>query len=91
MRKASTSCSCESCRRSLSRAIRLTIPWARTYAFRDAGDHHDGPGLVSSTLEGAIKADEIFSRVPYDIMTIGNHEMYQYDSALEIFRNKAKW
>lgn len=86
----STSYSCKSEGVSASTSDWTTLQ-APTNPSRDAGDHHDGPGLVSSTLEGAIKADEIFSRVPYDIMTIGNHEMYQYDSALEIFRNKAKW
>ncbi|GFZ45016.1 hypothetical protein JCM24511_02742 [Saitozyma sp. JCM 24511] len=57
----------------------------------DAGDHHDGPGLVSASPKAAVRADEIFRMLDYDILTIGNHEMYQYRAARWIYDNKASW
>nr|XP_019045440.1 vacuolar protein [Kwoniella bestiolae CBS 10118]OCF24370.1 vacuolar protein [Kwoniella bestiolae CBS 10118] len=57
----------------------------------DAGDHHDGSGLVSSSSEASGKAEDIFSMLPYDIITIGNHELYHYEDALEEYRNKGRW
>ncbi|OCF57071.1 vacuolar protein [Kwoniella mangroviensis CBS 10435] len=57
----------------------------------DAGDHHDGSGLVSSSSDAAGKAEDIFSMLPYDIITIGNHELYHYEDALEEYRNKGRW
>jgi 2',3'-cyclic-nucleotide 2'-phosphodiesterase (5'-nucleotidase family) len=53
----------------------------------DAGDHHDGSGLVSSSRHSAERADEIFNMVKYDIMTIGNHELYAYGSARWLYDN----
>jgi 2',3'-cyclic-nucleotide 2'-phosphodiesterase (5'-nucleotidase family) len=58
---------------------------------RDAGDHHDGSGLVSSSPEGAARADYIFSQVTYDIITIGNHELYSYANAKEIYDHPERW
>jgi 2',3'-cyclic-nucleotide 2'-phosphodiesterase (5'-nucleotidase family) len=52
---------------------------------RDAGDHHDGSGLVSSSRTSAAQADEIFQMLHYDIMTIGNHELYSYDTARVVY------
>ena len=57
---------------------------------RDAGDHHDGSGLVSSSPTSAKSADEIFNMLQYDILTIGNHELYAYDSARWVYDNKAR-
>lgn len=57
----------------------------------DAGDHHDGSGLVSSSPESAGKADDIFSQLQYDVLTIGNHELYKYESALWIYERRAQW
>jgi hypothetical protein len=56
---------------------------------RDAGDHHDGSGLVSSSPTSAKSADEIFNMLQYDVLTIGNHELYAYDSARWVYDNKA--
>lgn len=33
---------------------------------------------------GADRADEIFGHLEYDIMTIGNHELYSYEVAKSI-------
>nr|XP_018262156.1 vacuolar protein [Kwoniella dejecticola CBS 10117]OBR84314.1 vacuolar protein [Kwoniella dejecticola CBS 10117] len=57
----------------------------------DAGDHHDGSGLVSSSAEASSKAEDIFAMLPYDVITIGNHELYHYEDALEEYRNKGRW
>ncbi|WWC88647.1 uncharacterized protein L201_003560 [Kwoniella dendrophila CBS 6074] len=57
----------------------------------DAGDHHDGSGLVSSSADASSKAEDIFSMLPYDIITIGNHELYHYEDALEEYRNRGRW
>ncbi|KAK4686880.1 hypothetical protein P7C73_g3242, partial [Tremellales sp. Uapishka_1] len=57
----------------------------------DAGDHHDGSGLVSQSPEGAAKADEIFSMLEYDILALGNHELYKYKDAKLLYDNRGKW
>ncbi|WVQ96496.1 hypothetical protein IAU59_003601 [Kwoniella sp. CBS 9459] len=57
----------------------------------DAGDHHDGSGLVSSSPTAAGDSETIFSMLPYDVLTIGNHELYHYDDALETYRNVGRW
>lgn len=59
--------------------------------YSDAGDHHDGSGLVSSSPESAAQADEIFAALPFDIMAIGNHELYSYASAKEIYDHPERW
>jgi len=57
---------------------------------RDAGDHHDGSGLVSSSPTSAQDADRIFNMLQYDILTIGNHELYAYDPARWVYDNKVQ-
>ncbi|ORY25942.1 vacuolar protein [Naematelia encephala] len=57
----------------------------------DAGDHHDGSGLVSSSDSSATRADDIFSMLRYDVATIGNHELYQYESAKQIYDKREEW
>lgn len=70
--------------------IALHSPETRlTLLCSDAGDHHDGSGLVSSSRTGAAKADEIFQMLDYDIMTIGNHELYSHDTA-KVVHEQAK-
>jgi hypothetical protein len=46
---------------------------------------------VSASPKAAVRADEIFRMLDYDILTIGNHEMYQYRAARWIYDNKASW
>ena len=55
---------------------------------RDAGDHHDGSGLVSSSAESAKRTDEIFQKIQYDAFTIGNHELYNYEDAKEVYDSR---
>lgn len=59
----------------------------------DAGDHHDGSGLVSTSPESAIAADNIFAQLTYDVLAIGNHELYKYESALDVYQNnqRGRW
>ncbi|KGB75044.2 vacuolar protein [Cryptococcus deuterogattii R265] len=57
----------------------------------DAGDHHDGSGLVSSSPDSASLAEDIFSMIQYDVITIGNHELYHYADALDIYENQERW
>ncbi|BGP50766.1 hypothetical protein JCM10450v2_006692 [Rhodotorula kratochvilovae] len=50
----------------------------------DSGDRVDGNGLVDAEPSPHPKgytALSIFSRVPYDIVTTGNHELYKYPVA----------
>ncbi|GAA5903580.1 hypothetical protein JCM8208_003630 [Rhodotorula glutinis] len=50
----------------------------------DAGDRVDGNGLVDAEPSPHPKgytALEIFSRVPYDVVTTGNHELYKFPVA----------
>lgn len=43
----------------------------------DSGDLHDGNGLVDADTEIRGKAASILmSRIPYTLMTVGNHELY---------------
>lgn len=58
---------------------------------RDAGDHHDGSGLVSTSPSSAAQADHIFSMLQYDVLTIGNHELYRYSVAREIHDHRDQW
>ncbi|KAE8538919.1 hypothetical protein D1P53_005287 [Cryptococcus gattii VGV] len=54
-------------------------------------DHHDGSGLVSSSPDSASLAEDIFSMIQYDVITIGNHELYHYADALDIYENQERW
>ncbi|GAA5843361.1 hypothetical protein JCM9279_002078 [Rhodotorula babjevae] len=50
----------------------------------DAGDRVDGNGLVDAEPSPHPKgytALDIFSRVPYDVVTTGNHELYKFPVA----------
>lgn len=38
-----------------------------------------------------MEADVIFSQVTYDLITIGNHELYSYASAKEIYDHPERW
>ncbi|GMK53759.1 hypothetical protein CspeluHIS016_0103450 [Cutaneotrichosporon spelunceum] len=57
----------------------------------DAGDHHDGSGLVSSSPEGAGLTDDIFGMLDYDVLTLGNHELYKYEAAKWIYDRRDRW
>jgi 2',3'-cyclic-nucleotide 2'-phosphodiesterase (5'-nucleotidase family) len=56
----------------------------------DTGDLHDGTGLSDGFPPGGVDAhdsNEFFSQLPYDLLTIGNHELYEYTNTLDMYRN----
>ncbi|KAF2493009.1 ser/Thr protein phosphatase family [Lophium mytilinum] len=56
----------------------------------DTGDLHDGAGLSdATTLNGEI-SNPIFENIDYDLLTIGNHELYVTEIAYETFSNFSK-
>lgn len=42
----------------------------------DTGDKHDGNGLSDATSPNGIETNKIFNEQDYDLMTLGNHELY---------------
>ncbi|KAG8998214.1 hypothetical protein FRB94_006993 [Tulasnella sp. JGI-2019a] len=61
----------------------------------DSGDLHDGNGLSDGFPEGGVdghETNQIITEVPYDVLSIGNHEMYRYPVAYDVYKNFApKW
>lgn len=58
----------------------------------DSGDLHDGNGLSDVILPGSVDAAEsnkFVERLPYDVMAIGNHELYIYNNTLDMHKNFA--
>ncbi|KAG2069137.1 hypothetical protein BDR04DRAFT_1102086 [Suillus decipiens] len=56
----------------------------------DSGDLHDGTGLSDGYPPGGINAHEsnkFVERLPYDLMTIGNHELYVYADTYDMYTN----
>lgn len=49
----------------------------------DSGDRHDGNGLSDATSPPAIYTETLFTKLEYDIITIGNHELYQWQNTLQ--------
>lgn len=47
----------------------------------DSGDRHDGNGLSDITTPNGIKSTPIFIKSDYDILTIGNHELYVWENS----------
>lgn len=59
----------------------------------DSGDHHDGTGLVSAPTfikengshpTGGELADRFLAELGYDVLAIGNHELYKYPDSLDV-------
>ncbi|KAF9047525.1 Metallo-dependent phosphatase-like protein [Panaeolus papilionaceus] len=58
----------------------------------DSGDLHDGTGLTDGFPAGGIDAhdaNQFLKQLPYDVMAIGNHELYIYANALDMHQNFA--
>jgi 2',3'-cyclic-nucleotide 2'-phosphodiesterase (5'-nucleotidase family) len=56
----------------------------------DSGDLHDGTGLSDGYPPGGVDAHEsnkFLERLPYDVMTIGNHELYIYADTYDMYTN----
>ncbi|KAG5726222.1 hypothetical protein E4T56_gene20533 [Termitomyces sp. T112] len=58
----------------------------------DSGDLHDGTGLTDGDPAGGVNGQEaipFFTKLPYDLLAIGNHELYNYSVTLDVYRNFA--
>ncbi|KAI6043485.1 Metallo-dependent phosphatase-like protein [Pisolithus marmoratus] len=56
----------------------------------DSGDVHDGTGLSDGYPSGGVDAHEsnkFLERLPYDLMAIGNHELYVYADTYDMYTN----
>ncbi|KAI4087355.1 MAG: hypothetical protein LQ344_006850 [Seirophora lacunosa] len=56
----------------------------------DTGDLHDGNGLSDASTPNGVISNAIFENVDYDLLTIGNHELYVTDIAYETFNQFSK-
>lgn len=46
----------------------------------DSGDRHDGNGLSDATVPNGLFSSPIFTLQDYDIVSIGNHELYLWEN-----------
>ncbi|EMC94032.1 hypothetical protein BAUCODRAFT_36499 [Baudoinia panamericana UAMH 10762] len=53
----------------------------------DTGDLHDGAGLSDATSPNGVLSNPIFEDINYDLLTIGNHELYINDISYEHYYN----
>ncbi|KIM60913.1 hypothetical protein SCLCIDRAFT_1216413 [Scleroderma citrinum Foug A] len=54
----------------------------------DSGDIHDGTGLSDGYPPGDVdghESNKLLRKLPYDVMTIGNHELYQYEVTHDMY------
>lgn len=55
----------------------------------DSGDLHDGTGFGDATVPNGKLTLPIFKKLPYDLLSIGNHELYTTEIANDTYRNFA--
>lgn len=55
----------------------------------DSGDLHDGTGFGDATTPNGRLTLPIFKQLPYDLLSIGNHELYTTEIANDTYRNFA--
>lgn len=48
----------------------------------DTGDKHDGSGLSDATVPNGIESTKIFNEMDYDLLTLGNHELYNEERVI---------
>ncbi|KAK6204258.1 Metallo-dependent phosphatase-like protein [Scheffersomyces amazonensis] len=53
----------------------------------DSGDRHDGNGLSDVTVPNGVKALPIFMKEDYDLLTIGNHELYLWENSRQEYED----
>ncbi|KAJ6460770.1 Metallo-dependent phosphatase-like protein [Mycena vitilis] len=56
----------------------------------DSGDLHDGTGLSDGFPPGGVNAqdsNQFFKQMPYDVLAIGNHELYKYANTFDMHMN----
>ncbi|KAF2139062.1 uncharacterized protein K452DRAFT_328397 [Aplosporella prunicola CBS 121167] len=56
----------------------------------DTGDLHDGNGVSDATSPNGLLSNPIFENIDYDLLAIGNHELYVTEIAYEHFNQFAK-
>lgn len=56
----------------------------------DTGDLHDGAGLSDATTVDGALSNVVFEKLDYDILTIGNHELYYADIAYQDYDSFSK-
>ncbi|KAK5070062.1 hypothetical protein LTR64_001896 [Lithohypha guttulata] len=56
----------------------------------DSGDLHDGTGFGDATTPNGRLTLPIFKQLPYDLLSIGNHELYTTEIANDTYRNFAQ-
>ncbi|GME64497.1 Ser thr protein phosphatase protein [Neofusicoccum parvum] len=56
----------------------------------DTGDLHDGAGLSDATDPNGLLSNPIWENIDYDLLAIGNHELYVTEIAYEHFNQFAK-
>ena len=74
--------------------------WSSSFTFRGLeinvvlinylGDLHDGAGLSDATPVNGQISNPIFENINYDLLTIGNHELYVTEIAYETFNQFSK-
>ncbi|KAB8527821.1 hypothetical protein FH972_025472 [Carpinus fangiana] len=64
--------------------------YGRDLLLVDTGDLHDGNGLSDATSPNGAVTNPIFENIDYDLLTIGNHELYVSEIAYETFSNFSK-
>ncbi|KIW68784.1 hypothetical protein PV04_04705 [Phialophora macrospora] len=58
----------------------------------DSGDLHDGTGFGDATTPNGELTLPIFQKLPYDLLSIGNHELYTTEIANNTYHNFApRW
>ncbi|KAI1877996.1 uncharacterized protein JN550_000178 [Neoarthrinium moseri] len=57
----------------------------------DTGDLHDGAGLSDATTPDGAVSNNVFEKVDYDLLTIGNHELYVAEVAYQTFSQFSKF
>ncbi|KAI0692870.1 Metallo-dependent phosphatase-like protein [Cerioporus squamosus] len=58
----------------------------------DSGDLHDGTGLSDGFPPGGVdghESNKFLFELPYDIMAIGNHELYIYNNTYDMYKTFA--
>lgn len=48
----------------------------------DTGDKHDGNGFSDATQPNGLNSTQIFNELDYDLLTLGNHELYVEDNTV---------
>ncbi|KAM0712093.1 hypothetical protein Q7P37_011187 [Cladosporium fusiforme] len=56
----------------------------------DSGDLHDGAGLSDATDPNGLESNRLFEEIEYDVLTPGNHELYEAEITYEHFYNFSK-